>query len=167
MANFFSQSTHFWIENVSDSLKRYQFWFIILVLLRKDKCTRYVPKFYLNFYAVRNFPIIVPNLSFLNVSWPSQYDNNHIVYVRNKTQIDQESTAQHHKANKYLNQDLNLGLLRITLVLCLYQHIRDFLIKAKPIYKHAATSGLKNVFIFREMLLSSICQRLVMEKTKP
>lgn len=81
--------------------------------------------------------------------------------------MHQASTMQYHKANKYLNQDLNLGLLITTLVLCLYQHIRDFLIKAKPIYKHADTSGPKNISIFREMLLSSICQRLVMEKTKP
>lgn len=73
--------------------------------------------------------------------------------------MDQVNTIQHHNANKYLNQDLKLGLL-ITLVLCLYQHIRDFLIKVKLIYKYADTSRPKNVCIFREILLFGICQSM-------
>lgn len=70
-----------------------------------------------------------------------------ILHIRNKAQMDQVSTMQHHKANIYSNQDLNLGLLITTRVL--YQHIGDFLIKAKPRYKMLTLLDLK-MFLFLE-----------------
>lgn len=54
----------------------------------------------------------------------------HILQTRNWAQMDQVSTIQHYKAKNYLNQDLNLGLLITTLMVC-HQHIRGFLMEAK------------------------------------
>lgn len=55
----------------------------------------------------------------------------HILQMRNWAQKEQGSVIQQYEASNYFNQDLNLSLLITTLMVCFYQHIRDFLVKAK------------------------------------